>query len=445
MSEKRQSGGGSRRPKKGQDVPPQDAEPFIVRAAPPEQFAFEVMPEPTYLDRTKGDRDRLMERIKPQLTKDHIKDLMRRGGNILGSYAVNTGMRSLFVDGDKNMLPAILNTVMPQASLPVGVGEPRWRPGRDRPGAGGGPPDASNDIDDIVWLDIPWSEITEIIGLLFDLPFLLSKDKDKLTSYTLKIRGIKNTGPEARLDLEATFIARLERWRAAYNARPEDYPGLIADDIPTVEQFPYETIDQRFKRIEEKWEPDSKAVVFLLLDTSGSMYGETIAIARFYFLLNLIWLRSRYEEVDIVYIPHGGWAMRVDTEEEFFGIDANGGTDFVPAYELAMEIAEREFPITSYNRYLFHATDGVEDYPPRIADALTRLVAPDGADFNFVGLCIVDTWFGGQWKSQLEQAYDMLSQAALAHIGLGKVRSQDEVPDVMKQILTKDKVDTEGA
>lgn len=407
----------------------------------PAQLAFEVMPEPTYLDRTKGDRDRLMQRVRPQLTKDHIKDLMRRGGSILGSYAVANAMRTMFVDDNQMMVPAVADSVTPEASLPVGVGEPRWRPGRDKPGSGGGPPDASNDIEDIIWLDIPWSEIVELIGLLFDLPFLLAKDKDKLTSYTLKVRGISKNGPESRRDEEATFAARLERFRACYNARPEAYPGLDIDDVPTVEQFPYELIDQRFKRIEEKWEPDSKAVVFLLLDTSGSMFGETIAIARFYFLLNLIWLRSRYEEVDIVYIPHGGWAMRVDTEEEFFGIDANGGTDFVPAYELAMDIADREFPTTSYNRYLFHATDGVEDYPPRIADALERLVDPGQADFNFVGLCIVDTWFGGSWKSQLEQAYDLLSDKAVRHIGIGKVRSQDDVPDVMKQILTKDAVD----
>jgi uncharacterized sporulation protein YeaH/YhbH (DUF444 family) len=403
------------------------------------------MPEPTYLDRTKPDRDRVMEKVRPKLTKEDIKELLRRGGNILSGFAVANGIRSLIAETSGNVLPALTDSATPMASLPVALPEPRWRPGRDRPGGGpGGPPEGSNNIEDIIWLDIPWSELVEIIGLLFDLPFLMSKDKDKLTSYTLKVRGIKKSGPESRIDNEATFVARLERWRATYNARPEDYPDLTADDIPTVEQFPYDLTDNRYKRIEEKWEPDSKAVVFLLLDTSGSMYGETIAIARFYFLLNLIWLRSRYEEVDIVYIPHGGWAMEVETEEEFFGIDANGGTDFVPAYELSMDIANRRYPLSSYNRYLFHATDGVEDFPPRIAAALERLVDPGDADFNYVGLCIVDTWFGGSWKSQLEQAYDLLSDRALRRIGIGKVRSQDEVPEVMKLILTKDPVEAEA-
>lgn len=409
------------------DQPPPDTVAPVEALTVPAPPLVQVLPEPTYLDRTQPDRARFYERIRPQVTADHIKDLLRRGGPIL-SLAVPASLSSGYTSDST-----------PFVTIPIGVGEPRWRPGRDRPGTGGGPPDASNNVEDFIYLDIPWSEVVEMIGLLFDLPFLIAKDSDRLKAAGFKIRGLTKTGPQMRKDDEATFIARLERWKATYNARPEDFPDLSLDDIPSIEQFPYALADDRFKRVEVVFEPDAKAVAFLLLDTSGSMFGEAIAIARFYFLLNLIWLRSRYEEVEIVYIPHGGVPLRVETEHEFFSFDANGGTDFVPAYNLAAEIAEREFPISQYNRYLMQATDGQEDNPYLVARRLERLVDPGGEDFKYIGICIVDTWWSGSWQSLLEAAFELVSEEAKVHIGLGKAQSQDDVPEAMRQILTKDK------
>ncbi len=399
------------------------------------QYFAEVFPEPTYLDRTKPDRDRFMERIKPQITRDHIKELLRRGGDFL------KGNRVAGPDGARNCLP-LSGFDLPAASLPIGIGEPRWRPGRDKPGSGGGGPDASDDPGDLVFLPISWEELAELLSLLFDLPWLLAKDKDKILAYTVKIRGIKKTGPKARLDLEATFKARLERYRAMVNARPEEFAaqGLSVDDIPTVEQFPYDQIDLRYKRVEEKWDPDSKAVVFFEFDTSGSMSGEPMAIARFYFLLNLIWLRSRYGQVDVVFIAHNAEAFRVQTEQEFFTIDANYGTMFTPAHELAMQIAAAEYPASAYNRYAFHATDGYNFEPDSaLAEVIERMVTEGQGDFNYFGYLEIDTYgWGGGGQAPGMRAINLLSERARQHVGAARVRSQDEVPDAMKQILDKD-------
>lgn len=433
-------------------------EAFIVRsmneAYGQPQFVAEVMPEPTYLDRTKPDRDRFMERIKPQITKDHIKELLRRGGSIFGAQAIGgepvfqgpdawMAFQGVTVSGDsaKEFVPETGATLhVPTASLPIGVGEPRWRPGRDRPGAGGGGPDASDDPSDLVFLDLSYEELAELLAVLFDLPFLLAKDEDKILAYTMKVRGIKKNGPEARLDLESTFAARLERWRATVTTRPEEFPGLAPEDIPSVEEFPYDQIDLRYKRVEEKWDPDSKAVVFFELDTSGSMGGEPLAIAKFYFLLNLIWLRARYGEVDVVYVPHNAEAFRVDNERDFFRIQESGGTMFIPAHELCMEIAAREYPANLYNRYAFHATDGYNFEPPQqLAEVLERMVTEGQGDFNFFGYLEIDTygWGGGRSLPGM-QAIMLMSEGAKSHCGWARVKSQDEVPDAMKQIVDKD-------
>ncbi len=430
-----------------------------------EQVPFQVMPEPSYLDRTKPDRDRFQQRIKPMINKDHIKDLLRRGGNFFGGLTADGTMGMLRAGGDC-ALPNILQGVrisgtagsfnqvpangvtlhVPMASLPIGIGEPRWRPGRDKPGSGGGGPDASDDPSDLVFVDISWEELAEMLALLFDLPFLDPKEADKIMTYRLRIKGIKKTGPQARLDKEATYKARLERFRAIYNARPEEFPGLLIDDIPTVEQFPYDSADQRFKRIEEQWDPDSKAVVFFEFDTSGSMGGEPMAIARFYFLLNLIWLRARYGEVEVVLIPHNATAFRVTTEQEFFTIDAGGGTVFSPAHELAMEIRLREYPSSSHNAYAFHATDGYNFEPPaQLAEVIDRMLSPSGGNFNFFGYLEIDPygWDSGSstWGMQ---AIEQLSSDGRDRTGSARVHSIDDVPEAMRQIVAKDQTPAES-
>jgi len=432
-------------------------EGFIVRQLNEQsfgkQFRAEILPEPIYMDRTKPDRDRFMERIRPQITKDHIKNLLRRGGDIFRNVQVGDTAMTQFAypdlfkgvhiasDSGRNFVPASDYQIeIPSASLPIGIGEPRWRPGRDKPGSGGGGPDASDDVSDLVFLPITMEELAELLALLFDLPWLLAKDQDKILAYTLKIRGIKKRGPMARLDLEATYAARLERYRSVYAARPEDFPGVEEDEIPTVEQFPYDDVDLRFKRVEEKWDPDSKAVVFFEEDSSGSMGGEPIAMARFYFLLNLVWLRARYGEVDVVLISHNAMAFRVETEQEFFAIDAGGGTMFSPAHVLSMEIADREYPADLWNRYAFHATDGYNFEPPAyLAEVIERMVTEGQGNFNFFGYLEIDPYgWGGGYATGGMQAIHLLSEAARSHCGWARVRTMDEIPEAMKTIVDKD-------
>ncbi len=392
----------------------------------------EVLPEPIYLDRTGPDRDRFIERIRPQITKDHIKELLRRGGDFFqGVWVSGAHQRPQYVPLSSVDLP------IGAASLPIGIGEPRWRPGRDRPGSGGGGPDASNDPADLVYLNIEWEELADLLALLFDLPWLQAKDADKILAYTMKVRGQRNTGPEARKIDEATFIARLERFRTMYNAHPEDFPDLSIDDIPTVEQFPYSHLDDRFKRVEERWDPDSKAVVFFEFDTSASMGGEPMAIARFYFLLNLVWLRGRYGQIDVVFIAHNAEAFRVESEQDFFRITDGGGTMFSPAHELCMTIAAEQYPASIYDRYAFHATDGYNFEPaPFLAEVIERMVTEGLGDFKLFGYLQIalSGWGWGRQTSGL-QAIELIGEPARSHIGVAFVSSQDEVPEAMRQIV----------
>ena len=74
-------------------------------------------------------------------------------------------------------------------------------------------------------------------------------------------------------------------------------------------------IDVRFNAFTEQPVPTSQAVMFCLMDVSGSMGEREKDLAkRFYMLLHLF-LKRRYEKVDIVFIRHTHDAQEVDEQD----------------------------------------------------------------------------------------------------------------------------------
>ncbi len=211
-------------------------------------------------------------------------------------------------------------------------------------------------------------------------------------------------------------------------------------DIPGVEEVPFHKSDLKYGRIEEKMEPDSKAVAFLLLDRSGSMNGDPIAIAKAFFLLNILFLRAKYKNVAIVMIAHDAKAERILDEKKFYQIEASGGTVAVPAWKMALEIAEAEYSSSGWNRYMFHATDGVLfDGDTVIADWWTKLIE---SPFNYCGYLEI---IAGGWTNPKDwdaggKALLKLKPAIAAHVGMARVASLADLPRAFKEILDKDRV-----
>ncbi|MCA1596320.1 MAG: DUF444 family protein [Chloroflexi bacterium] len=115
--------------------------------------------------------------------------------------------------------------------------------------------------------------------------------------------------------------------------------------------------DLRFKT----WEPDirfeSNAVVLAMMDVSGSMGAFEKYIARSFYFWMVRFLRTRYQNVQIVFISHHSEAREV-TEEEFFNKGESGGTRVSSAYQLALDIIGERFPTADWNIYPFHFSDG---------------------------------------------------------------------------------------
>ncbi|GLS25629.1 YeaH/YhbH family protein [Marinibactrum halimedae] len=103
--------------------------------------------------------------------------------------------------------------------------------------------------------------------------------------------------------------------------------------------------------------PHSKAVMFCLMDVSGSMSQATKDMAKRFFILLYLFLQRNYEHTEVVFIRHHTSAKEVD-EEEFFYSRETGGTIVSSALYLMKDILSDRYPLSEWNVYGAQASDG---------------------------------------------------------------------------------------
>jgi uncharacterized sporulation protein YeaH/YhbH (DUF444 family) len=145
-------------------------------------------------------------------------------------------------------------------------------------------------------------------------------------------------------DLHALEIKELEEKIGALRARIERIPYL-------------DPIDLRFRSRVRVPVPTAKAVMFCLMDVSGSMDEARKDLAKRFFILLYLFLTRHYEKIDIVFIRHHTQAQEVD-EQNFFHSTETGGTVVSSALVLMEEIARTRYPTSEWNIYGAQASDG---------------------------------------------------------------------------------------
>ena len=116
-------------------------------------------------------------------------------------------------------------------------------------------------------------------------------------------------------------------------------------------------VDLRFNRFETKPQPTAQAVMFCLMDVSGSMTEEMKDLAKRFFLLLHLFLTRNYEHLDLVFIRHTSEAREVD-EEAFFNSRETGGTIVSTALAEMRRIVDDRYPTEEWNIYAAQASDG---------------------------------------------------------------------------------------
>lgn len=191
--------------------------------------------------------------------------------------------------------------------------------------------------------------IDEVAALIFEdlhLPFLEEKAKKAVPSRKTQFNEIRRTGAIANLDKRRMILENIRRnAREGYGPR---FGNIKKDDL-------------RFKTWEEVMRYESNAVVIAMIDVSGSMGEFKKYVARSFYFWMVRFLRTKYDNVEIVFISHHTEAREV-TEEQFFTQGESGGTVVSSAYQLALDIIKQRYRPEDWNIYPFHFSDGDNYY-----------------------------------------------------------------------------------
>ena len=142
--------------------------------------------------------------------------------------------------------------------------------------------------------------------------------------------------------------------------------------IPFIDDF-----DMRYNNFTKLPRPVTQAVMFCIMDVSGSMDRVRKDMAKRFFMLLYLFLTHNYKKIEVVFISHHTTAKEVD-EEEFFYSQETGGTVVSTALELTQEIIHKRFPTADWNIYVAQASDG-DDWdidPQKCRDILVKNIMP---------------------------------------------------------------------
>ncbi len=304
-------------------------------------------------DRSAGDRKRHRDKLRRSI-RDNIADIIAEE-SIIGrdrDRVVKVPIRGIkeyrFVFGDNEG--------------GVGAGDGGTEPGQvvgkagQKPGQGQGPGPGGNDPGtDIYETEITLDELVDIMFEDLELPDLERKIlKEALSERVAKRLGYRKQGVRAHLDRKRTVKERLKRQIATGNT---DTLRTEADTEAPPERFPFRRGDLTYRRLRVDTREESNAVVICIMDTSGSMDRLKKYLARSFFFLLYQFVRTRYQNTQLVFIGHHTKAREVD-EDEFFHKGESGGTLISSGYTKALEIVRDRFHPAHWNIYAFHCSDG---------------------------------------------------------------------------------------
>jgi len=297
-------------------------------------------------DRSAADRKRHREKLRKAL-KENIADIIAEE-SIIGR------------DRDRIIKVPIRGVreyrfVFGENEGGVGTGDGSTKPGQvvgqaGQKGERGPGPAGSDPGVDYYETEITLDELVEIMFEDLELPDLERKRlRQLLADRTAKRQGYKKQGIRVHLDRRRTVRSKIRR-------------KIAADPLPATEEgepepFGFRKEDLVYRRLVEEPREESNAVVLCIMDTSGSMDRLKKYLARSFFFLLYQFVRSKYENTQLVFIAHHTEAKEV-TEHEFFHKGESGGTLISSGYKKALEIIEDRYHPDHWNIYAFHCSDG---------------------------------------------------------------------------------------
>ncbi|WKE64395.1 YeaH/YhbH family protein [Gallaecimonas kandeliae] len=277
-------------------------------------------------------------------------------------------------------------------------------------GAGQGEASDSGEGQDDFVFEISKDEYLDLLFEDLELPNLEKSQLAQLVEWENRRAGFVNQGVPSRINVVRSLKQSLARRMAITAGRKRHLKELLAqlaeleadptatqeaisaikEEIATlkaaIDKVPFiDTFDLRYNNFERIPIPSSRAVMFCLMDVSGSMDQATKDMAKRFYILLYLFLTRTYKHIEVVYIRHHTQAKEVD-EHEFFYSQETGGTIVSSALTMMVEIMRKRYPPDQWNVYAAQASDGDNwaDDSPTCAKLLAEQILPFVRYYSYI-------------------------------------------------------------
>ena len=235
-----------------------------------------------------------------------------------------------------------------------------------------------------------------------------------------ELRGITESGDAALLRKHAEEMAQID-------ARLQHLRGRMMG-IPFLDP-----IDLRFRSRIKVPVPTTKAVMFCVMDVSGSMDEQRKELSKRFFILLYLFLTRHYDHIELVFIRHHTQAQEV-TEDEFFHATETGGTVVSSALVLLDEVIQARYPTSEWNLYVAQASDGDNWHhdSSRCSQILEDKILPLVRYYAYVQVA--------QTEQNLWDEYLALGERH-KHFAMRKVLDAAQIYPVFRELFKKEGVD----
>ncbi|MCK5424192.1 MAG: YeaH/YhbH family protein [Emcibacter sp.] len=418
-----------------------------------------------------SNRQRFIDRAKKQIKRavdDAIKN--RKISNTQGGERIKIpleglneprfmgdnrrGKRDRVMPGNKDFMP----------------GDKIKRPPPQGEGQGGREASEDGEGEDSFQFTLTRDEFLDIFFEDMALPDFIKKSIKEEVVREFQRAGYKKQGSPSNLNLKLTMKNSLARRLCLHRPRDEDIAALeskitalrkkkkptekqqknLVELLENLEKMkrkrrvvPYiDPLDVRFSSFTEVEKPNTHAVMFCLMDVSGSMGEVHKELAKRFFMLLHLFLTRQYSKVDVVFIRHTHLASEVD-EDTFFHSRETGGTIVSTALEIMQNIIKDRYPPEDWNIYAAQASDGdnLNSDNAYCQELLTEGLLPKCQYFAYV-----EVWDSHEAEmfpddsnvTRLWQTYEEIRQSH-ENFAVKKVTRAEDIFPVLHDLFAKDK------
>jgi len=325
-------------------------------------------------------------------------------------------------------------------------------------GGGGGGNQGSNDPeigeDDFIF-ELDKEEFLRFMFEDWELPNLARTSIKNATAYVNRRAGYSTVGNPSNLNIVKSLeksIMRRTALRSPLKAEVRELEGQLESETNEFKRAEIQAkIDEMWRRIEsvpfiDEFDlrynahtkdpiPATAAAMFCLMDISASMGEHEKDLAKRFFYMLYLFLTTKYDKVDIIFISHHTEAKEV-TEEEFFYSKETGGTLVSTALVEMDKIIKERYSGAEWNVYGAQCSDGDNwgsdnDY---VLDLLRNKIFPAVQYFAYAETQRDPTsmWYNGDAATDLWSAYEAISDEKFA---MKRVRDPSDIYPVLSELF----------